>query len=192
MIEMIVDRICPRGHTAERSIYFSRVGWKTNKEIGERRIEEEFKRIGYEIVHPEKMTLQDTVGLLRTCKKYASTDGSIAHNIIFLDKDVEVTIIRKANYINEYQDCINSVAAVDVRYIDANCSNMLYDSRSPWYGPFFLYVNKRLADFTKGKPHFPIVDYLRYCVLSLWRQFRTWLSKTCIGDLKRTFLRAIR
>ena len=186
MIKMIANRICPFREIPRRSVYFSRVGWKSKKEIGECRIENEFRRIGYEIIYPERMTLHETVRVLMSCKRFSSTDGSIAHNVVFLPEGTEVAIIRKANYINEYQDCVNSAAGVNVTYIDANRSNMLYNIQRPWYGPFFLYVNKRFADFSQGVSYFPIFDYSYYCIISVLKRVRTWLARTFIGDLKRT------
>ena len=190
LIDLIVDKACPNVSTSGKSVYFSRTAWKTNKEIGEKLIENEFSRIGYEIVHPECMSLIEIINTLRSCKRFASTDGSIAHNIVFMKNNAEAVIVRKASYVNAYQDCLNRVSGVKVVYVDANMSNMLYDKDRPWMGPFFLYVNKRLAALTSGRSCFPALLYLKYCTISLFVKLRKKCSKTLIGRLMRLLRKA--
>ena len=49
-------------------------------QVGEERLAEYFKSKGYDIVSPEKFTLDQQLNILINCESFASTLGSISHN----------------------------------------------------------------------------------------------------------------
>lgn len=128
-------------------IFFSRSRLKNGKQdFGEKRIEDVFRYLGYKIVYPEKRTLAEQVALLQNCTHFAATEGSTSHNSLFCKSHTNVCIIRKGNYLNNYQPTINHINCLNVTYIDSHLS-IFTDKNRVWNGPFFLYVNNNLLRF---------------------------------------------
>jgi len=155
---------------ADRSVYFTRTGWKLDRAEGEARIEKVFRDLGYEIVRPERLTFEEMVRLLSRVRNFAATDGSCAHNALFLPEGARAIVVRKAKYCNVYQSVIGQVRRLDTVYVDSNRSDRLFDERYPMFGPFFLYVNERLAAFAGIRPHFPRFAYCVYAVRDLLKK----------------------
>lgn len=139
-------------------VYFSRKNiFQNGREWGEYVIEKCFQQMGYEIISPEKLPMVEQIAILRNCKCFATTEGSISHNVIFCRANTNVVIVRKVNRLNYHQLIINDVAEVDVTYIDANVS-YVYDETQPLDGPFYLCQNKNLENYSHYKlKTFPIV-----------------------------------
>lgn len=167
MIETIINRglngITPSAPS--RNVYFSRSGIHDYRDVtnNEKVIEDVFKGLGYEIFRPETLDLVQMLKLLAVTKSFAASDGSCAHNSVFLPKCSESIVVRKAKYVNATQALIDHLRNLNACYIDANLSNLLFDKRYPMCGPFFVYRNKRFASFANGKSHFPLLGYLIYC-----------------------------
>jgi len=71
--------------TASKKIYY----FYGRNQVGEERLAEYFKSKGYEIVLPEKLTLDEQLNLLINCESFAYTVGSCAHNSGFLHDKTE-------------------------------------------------------------------------------------------------------
>lgn len=127
-------------------VYFSRYHIRGNRDYGEKRIEDVFRYLGYKIVYPETLTFQEQYSIVSQCRYFASTEGSTSHNSMFCKEGANVTIIRKAAYLNAYQFMINQLNNLDVTYVDSHLSICL-DKNKLWYGPFFMYVNNNLLDY---------------------------------------------
>lgn len=144
-------------------VYFTRTGWGGGKDFGEKRIETAFRKMGYHVLCPEILELDELICVLRNCKVLATTEGSISHNCLFLEKGTKVVIIRKAYYVNMYQLAINEIRELQVTIIDSHKS-VGVSSVNPMLGPFFLYCGKNLQKFAPniklGK--FPLIDFLIY------------------------------
>ena len=152
-----------RSQKPSRRVYFTRSAWQTEKaDCGERIVARAFERTGYEIVSPECMTFKEQVRLMQSCSDFAVTEGSCAHNAVFMRPHQKMTILRKANYINGYQLPINDLRSLDVTYLDVHWSHLLAHPSAPWRGPFFLWVNQRLATFLGCRREFPIKSFLFY------------------------------
>lgn len=128
-------------------IYFSRSRLKNGKQdFGEKRIEDVFRYLGFKIIYPEKKSFAEQVALLQGCSHFAATEGSTSHNSMFCNEGTNVTILRKAAYINEYQFLINAMCSLSVTYVDVHLS-IFVDKNKIWNGPFFLYVNNNLLHY---------------------------------------------
>lgn len=130
------------------NVYFSRacLGNQQWRDYGEYKIERVFKKLGYSIFCPEKLSLEEQLLLLKNCKKFAAAEGSVAHNSIFCRMGTKVVILRKADYVNEYQLAINEMRSLDVTYVDVHHSVPPYPN-SIMIGPFYLYITKELQRF---------------------------------------------
>lgn len=155
--------------TTPKRVYFSRTQIARKRDFGEQYVEEAFRRAGYYIYHPEKLPIAEQVKILSNCEIFCSTEGSIGHNAMFLKDGGTAVIIRKANYINPYQITIGEMKQLNTILIDANKS-FLNNKKNPMIGPFFIYMNRHLADFLHQKKFFPISEFLRYIRWSIFHR----------------------
>lgn len=149
------------------NVYFSRSKLKNNKDKGEYLIEREFKKQGYHIFYPEKMTFIEQVKVLSNCKKMVATEGSVSHNALFMKEGAELVLLRKAPYINSYQLTINQIQNLNVTIIDCNLS-VFAQYGQEWNGPFFIYCNSNISSYLGiAKKKFPIMLFISYFINSL-------------------------
>jgi len=133
-----------------KKVYFTRTKLNTNKDVGEKDIEKLFCKFGYKVYSPEKMTFIEQVSVLQNCESFATSEGSISHNALFLKENTNLVIIRKASFINVYSSPINEMNKLNVTYIDAHLSIFTNKSRE-YAGPFFLYINDNVKNFFRLK-----------------------------------------
>lgn len=130
--------------TSSKKIYY----FYGRNQVGEERLAEYFKSKGYEIISPEKLTLDEQLNTLINCESFASSAGSCAHNSVFLRDGAEVIIIPRTNngFMNGYQLAINEVHPVNVNYVDSTLSifNKGHDS-------FCFIISEQLKRFFGDK-----------------------------------------
>ena len=121
MIDRIRDfALKNRMPTSNKKIYYFH-GRKA--QTGEERLAQYFKAKGYEIVLPEKLTLDEQLNLLINCESFVSTVGSCSHNSIFLRNGTEVILIpRSGNINNSYQLALNAIYPLNITYINSTLS----------------------------------------------------------------------
>lgn len=107
-----------RTPTAKKVYYFY-----GQHQTGEELLAEYFKSKGYEIISPEKFSLDEQLNFLINCESFASTLGSCAHNSIFLRDGTEAIFIpRAANSFTYYQRSLQQVNSLDANYVDSSLS----------------------------------------------------------------------
>lgn len=160
-------------------IYFTRTGEKNVwREFGEHFVETAFRKNGYTVISPEKLPVEEQIGLMKNCKTFVSTEGSCAHNSVFCSPDTQVVILRKADYANSYQIMINEFADLDITYIDIHHSSKT-DKIQPWHGPFYLYITKNLAKYLKLRYNIPYWAHFSYWVYrrQAWGKYGKYILK---------------
>lgn len=181
-----IDRIkksIPNGNVWGKKIYFSRSKFSkgSNIEYGEKAIERVFNKMGYSIFIPEDYSIVEQIQMLKQCKSFAATEGSVAHLSLFCNPGTNVTIVNKANYLNFHQVMINEYADLDVTYVEAHHS-VKADSNHPWWGPFYLCINRNLERYT-GQ----LIPHLPYWLLpSYWKYTRNILYR-CYNRVRKAF-----
>lgn len=147
----------------DRKIYLTRSRWRGRTiDYGETQIAEYFHAIGYEVISPELVPFSEFLSMMANCSVLAATEGSIAHNAVFLRKGARIVLLRKSKWSNDYQRAINVARHLDVLYIDAN-RTWLVNPKTPWEGPFFLYVSPALRAWGgEVKCMFPYGQYVMY------------------------------
>lgn len=150
-------------------VYLSRTKIAGRRDFGEKYVERAFKDASYHIVYPEEISLEQQIHILKNAKTVATTEGSISHNAVFMQKYATLVILRKSDYINYYQVAINEMNDLNVVYIDAHLS-LLNNKKTPIVGPFFIYVNRMVADFLRMKKFFPLFEFLRYIRWSIFHR----------------------
>lgn len=181
----IIDKIKSNIQTKSlhfEKIYFSRTHIKDNRDFGEKRIERVFAKKGYKVVYPEKHTVDEQIELLANCSSFASTEGSISHNVVFCSPNTDVVIVRKCYDVNKYQMAVNSVSGINATYIDAHKS-IKSPVSSPWVGPFYLYINSNMRKWMRASLGF-------YSIYSLfdWVEYQMF-DKPLIKKIKRNLFK---
>ena len=132
--------------TPHRKVYFTRTGLvKNGKDFGERAIENAYRRVGFEVVSPEKLSFAETVRLLAETETLAATEGSVSHNALFLPKGARLEILRKCETANTYQEAINKWRELNVEVFNVSFGNQLAVPQEACRGPFLLGVTPELA-----------------------------------------------
>lgn len=149
-ISRLRNHIYNNSNSRVEKVYFTRTQLHDKRDHGEKAIENVFRKMGFMIYAPEKMTVAEQLSIVSRCKYFAATDGSVAHISVFCQPHTKVTIIRKADYVNGYQLAINQVADLDVTYLDAHESKNV-STEYPWTGPFYLCINKMVESFVGHK-----------------------------------------
>ncbi len=164
LYEILCSKVVAERKEPTRTVYLSRSGWqKGNPDYGEATIERTFvEKMKCEVFRPENLSFIEMVELLQETKTLIATEGSISHNALFLQPGTRLIILRKAGFISYYQLMINQLKELDVTYIDAHRTHHFTDPACPYYGPFFLVLNKSLAEFLGVKPRFPFMEYVSY------------------------------
>lgn len=158
------------GFDVERNIYFTRTKLRQSKDSNEKAIERLFKRIGYTIISPEKLSIKEQIYLWANATNVATTEGSIAHASMFMRKGSNLTVLKKADYVNGYQQAANAISGIKATYIKAHhstCASMAM----PWAGPFYLCATPELQEWSGVKmrqfPYFFRPSYWLYCLRSM-------------------------
>ena len=183
-----IDRIkksIPNGNVWGKKIYFSRTKFSKgrNKEYGENAIERVFNKMGYSIFIPEDYSIVEQIQMLKQCKSFAATEGSVAHLSLFCPPKTDVVIINKAVYLNSHQVMINEFADLNVTYIEAHHSIKALPEH-PWWGPFYLCINRNLEKYAgRLLPHLPY-----WLLPSYWEYTRNILYR-CYNRARKFFNR---
>ena len=167
-------------HLNVEKVYFSRLQFQIRKDFNEKDIECLFKKHGFTIIYPEQLDFLTELAILQNCKIFTTTEGSIAHNLLFCKDGTKIIILRKSRRSTIHQFAINNLKKADVIYIDAAFSP-LADWRKNWRGegPFFLYETKYLRSYfglkSKTFPLFKFLNYLRlYLPKYINDEFLVW------------------
>ena len=131
--------------TSSKKIYYFH---DVKAQVGAERLAKYFKAKGYEIVRPERLTLDEQLNLLINCKSFASTLGSCSHNSLFLcDKTESIFIPRNPDRFTVYQPVIDELRSLNATYVDTSlsiCGNYTL-------GPFYYMLSEQLKRFFGDK-----------------------------------------
>lgn len=180
----------PIGTTWGEKIYFSRTKFSggklidgMKKEVGEKSIEQVFKKLGYRIVFPEDYSVVEQIQMVSQCKSFAATEGSVSHLSLFCAPKTKILIINKANYLNFHQVMINEYADLDVTYIEAHHSTKA-NQDYPWWGPFYLCVNKYVERYVGY-----MIPHLPYWLLPSYWEYTRNVPYRCYNRARKLYIR---
>ena len=152
-------------------IYLSRVHFaKGKKELGEKQIQEIFKLNGFKILYPEELSLQEQIWYYKNCKVLVTTNGTVAHNIVFTRNCKELVILRRFEDKNIHQEIINRIKGINLVYInafhkDSNHNNCLM-IRTP---ELMAYLKKNKMYISKENILKKLINYMGFKVPYLYR-----------------------
>ena len=146
-------------------VYFTRTQLANSRDLGEENVERFFRKQGFQIIAPEKLSLSEQLEILHNCKTFASTEGSISHSTLFCQPGTEVLILKKVDFNNHYTNFINQAFRLNAVFINAGHSVLAHKER-PWLGPFYVCITKELVSYFHQ--HF----YVPYYLLFSWYKYR--------------------
>ncbi|MGQ7458214.1 glycosyltransferase 61 family protein [Streptococcus suis] len=122
----------------------SKLSIARSKEIGETEIEKIFLANGYSPIYTETMTLTEQIQVLNSAKTIVMSSGSLAHNLLFITKDIDVFILNKTYRVNLHQFLINEISKAKIKVVDYYLAPLpiLYG-----YGPFLMDITQPLQNF---------------------------------------------
>ena len=161
-------------------IYLTRTQLNPVKEIGEKKIEKLFSQKGFYVISPEKLSVEEQIYYMISCKVLASIEGSAAHNIVFGRNSMQrQLILEKSKFYNIRQIILNQICQIQTDYVGT------YPKKDPLSfnveNVFCILITKQLVRYLQLKND----DLIRWSgnVLTYVLYVRTWLTrkvKRCI------------
>lgn len=130
-------RINDSGHAAMRSVYRairryygaepgprrlylsrSRFEGRTSLE-NEAATEAQFADAGFEIVHPQELSMAEQIRLYAAARELAGPEGSALHNVVFCDPGAHVTVIASERHVGHTQAICNALAKATVKRVSS-------------------------------------------------------------------------
>lgn len=101
-------------------IYLSRIHFsKGKRELGEKDIQDVFVDNGYHVLYPEELSIEEQIWYYKNCKVMATTNGTIAHNIVFSGDETELIILNRFQQgENPHQKAINDLKNIKITYVN--------------------------------------------------------------------------
>lgn len=132
-------------------IYFSRTlfGDAMRKEIGENEIENLFRRMDYEIMYPEKMSLLDQILCFQNAEEIVCLNGSIPLNSVFASKKLRLVVLNKTSLNHGNLAYVTEMMGIRPIYIDVYYEPIKGHPKYLGEGPFWIEVNNNLVQYIK-------------------------------------------
>lgn len=121
MVNILIASIPNNKEYSGKKIYLTRTKFLKSRfyEIGEKQIENIYRRLGFEIFAPEKMSIEEQISCFQSADEIVSLSGTIPHNIVFSRNGLKFTILNRQPIINLPQLRINQMMKnVRVTYVD--------------------------------------------------------------------------
>lgn len=140
IFQKVVENIPELKITPYEKIYMSRAHFPEarNKEIGEKNIEDNFRKNGFKVLYMEELSLAEQIYYINHSKVVAALSGTLCHNIVFADQNTELIILNKVHFINTHQVLINQMMGIKVTYVDVYKEPYKNFPTSYGWGPFLL------------------------------------------------------
>lgn len=134
-----------------KKIYLTRTNLKVaeKKEFGEKIIEENFKRNGYSIIAPEKLSIQEQIAIFQKGKEIVCVNGSIPFDIIFGSPGLHLVIINKTSLLHINMFELSEVSGIQPLYLDGYYEPLKNFPKTLGEGPFILNFGKDLRSYFK-------------------------------------------
>lgn len=174
-----------------KKIYLTRTqgSFGTLRDLGEKIVEDVFRKEGYTIVAPEKLSVPQQLWLMMNVDELVATDGSICHASTFCKPRTKLTVLMKANFLVENQIVSDYIADLDVVYVCVHHS-FFARKKDPWHGPFLLCVTRNLERYVGHRiPHIPFFlrrDFFLYCMR--WLYVKTLRNFSSIDKCVKSFM----
>lgn len=158
-----------------KKVYLTRTQLKKAKfyETGEKEIESVFRRNGFEIISPEKLTLSQQIALFKNVDMIASLSGTLPHNIVFTKPNTKLIILNRTCLSNLPQIGFNELFEGNVTYIDVY--NRSIEKKPVIYGegPLWVECNSNLETWLTDNGYEYRISNFRKVIAKI-RNFIVW------------------
>lgn len=161
VFNIVANNIKPTAQTDFDKVYFSRAKYPkaVEKELGVELIDDLFHVMKYEVIYPEKESLDNQIYYINNCDEFAAISGTIIHNLIFSHRSYKnVYIVNKTYIINEAVLDTCKIKNLKPIFLD------FYLSKYPvhiGFGPFIFYRNINFDKFIDSL--FIDINTLHFC-----------------------------
>lgn len=159
-----------------------------------------FKKNGYKLVNPERISVTDVVKILSLCEDLVAQSGTNAHQIWWMKDKTKLTVLNRSRHACQIQNTLSQMKDMDTTYIDASFNPLPVGWMN---GPFLMCVTTYLRQFFQDK-HFKykpqkeqaFIKKHLYDFLLLWaktniygngRKRLTWDAKETARDMLQAF-----
>lgn len=113
-----------------------------------------FKKNGYKVFYPEKLSLIDTIGIIQNAKYLCGISSSLVHNQLFGHSNQTTICIEKQAFYNPYQIMVANITQCKTVFIDACRSIFAVNAGGPFIFDYTDYLDKYVKDngLIPGKP----------------------------------------
>ncbi|GGC84305.1 glycosyltransferase family 61 protein [Chelatococcus reniformis] len=123
-------------HGAPSRIYVSRAHWRQQRSlVDEPVIEAAARRLGYDVVYPEEMSIPAQVGLFRGAEAIAGPGGSGLYNCVYSRKTGSRTILAPAKFVSPNDALVNAQTRSHVTHLTGKT---VADRVSPMLGDWSI------------------------------------------------------
>lgn len=118
----------------------------------------------YVIINPLDYSLDDQLNILINCENFASSVGSISHNMLFVKDGTETLLIPRitGSVLNSYQRAINHMRNLNVFYVDSALSIFRKDHTGPYCYIVSENLRKHFGEEVTEK--FSIEDIVQFAI----------------------------
>lgn len=112
-----------------KNVYLSQTQYKVSHRYGETIIERIFRKNGYQVIYPEKMSLKVQVVVYSNADEIVCTNGTLAHNGVWMKPQKELVILNRfvEKERNPHQGFINCARNLKVIEIGACWPSSTHD-----------------------------------------------------------------
>lgn len=114
-IDKIKEKIVAAQYT---KVFFSKAKSGSGRGIGELPIQTVFEKNGFTIFYPEKMSMYETISVLKGCDEFVATSGTNIHNSVFMDDGKAIVCLNRSAHFHPLQIMIDHMKSLKTTYID--------------------------------------------------------------------------
>ena len=129
-------------------VFFSkrRLPISAESNLNEKILDNYFKKNGYSIFYPEKLSLIDTIGILQNAECFAGIASSLLHNQLFGTSSQTTICIEKQAFYNPYQVMVAKITDCKTVFIDACRSIFTVGSAGPFIFDYTRFLDQYAKD----------------------------------------------
>ncbi len=135
------------------TIFFTRSHFAKDSgyEFGMDALDHFFRKNGFAVLAPERMSLSQMIFTIRNAKTVATISGTLPHNMLFANPGQKLVILERLVINVDHQVCVDQMRGLDVVRIDANYPIYTIDT----HGPYMVGCNHLLIRFAQENDLLP-------------------------------------
>ena len=102
-----------------QKVYLTRTAFRIDNVVGEDYFEDYYRKRGYEVFSPEKLSIAEQVELMAGARDIATTMGTISHLVLFAHEGVNIDVLNRSKEPVAAQVSIDRARQSNAVYIDA-------------------------------------------------------------------------